>query len=193
MYTIQELCDRYQITSRNTLYSRLSSLKRKGIEINLVKYKGKSFAQGELTKILDEQDQWLKNGGTLDNFEVAIATSVTVEAEERTTVGVLPRTALVQEEDTVQRTSAITPELIKELAIAISDILAPYLPKQDPFWYLDKLQALAASGVQISTSEVKYLIGVTPRGKVFQRGSFKFVKVGKIGRESGWKVELSSK
>ena len=40
----------------------------------------------------------------------------------------------------------------------------------------------------ISTSDVKELTGSTPHGDTFIWANFEFVKVGKVGRESGWRV-----
>lgn len=41
----------------------------------------------------------------------------------------------------------------------------------------------------LPTSKVKELIGIKPRGEVFERGNFRFVKYGKIGSEAAWKVK----
>lgn len=63
----------------------------------------------------------------------------------------------------------------------------------DPLWYLAKLETARASDWELTTSQVKDLIGVKPkcdRGKnTFRRGSFIFVKSGKIGNQTSWKVK----
>ncbi|MEN9567487.1 MAG: hypothetical protein RLZZ69_2683 [Cyanobacteriota bacterium] len=63
----------------------------------------------------------------------------------------------------------------------------------DPLWYLGKLEIARASGWELTTSQVKELIGVKPSckqgKKTFKRGSFIFVKTGKIGNQTSWKVQ----
>ncbi len=62
--TVQELCSRYKIKSRKTLYSRLSAL-----EMTLAKDdRGRSYATSEQIELLDQLEEHLKDGGTLSNF-----------------------------------------------------------------------------------------------------------------------------
>ena len=203
MYTVQELCDRYQLSSRNSLYSRINSLKEKGIEAEFVKYKGKSFADNELTSILDEQDKWLKNGGTLDNFERAIATSVSIvepqykedevhleDGQDEISLG--SRGASRSGEEVKEIAFVIEGKSIIDVARAIATEIAPYLPPRDPLWQLERLRWCAEEKMQLTTTQVKELIGVKPRGDRLIRGSFTFSRIGKIGRESAWRVENKS-
>ena len=63
----------------------------------------------------------------------------------------------------------------------------------DPLWSLERLERASSMGWELTTSQVKELIGASPncdRGRnSFRRGSFVFVKSGKIGRQTSWKVE----
>ena len=56
-----------------------------------------------------------------------------------------------------------------------------------------ELERARASGWELTTSQVKDLIGVKPsckKGKqTFKRGSFIFVKSGRIGNQTSWKVQ----
>ena len=175
MLSIQELCDRYSIASRNSLYNRLNSLKSKGIDVELVKDKGKSFAGQLLIDVLDQQDKWLNEGGILDNFQPVEE----VEINQ------------MRDRDIIPITLPSTNDLIlNSIAIALTKIAESNKPQRDPLWHVEQLMLAAKFKIQLSTSQVKQIIGVKPRGEVFQRGSFKFIKVGKIGRESAWVVDF---
>ena len=52
----------------------------------------------------------------------------------------------------------------------------------------DELEKAAEKGYLISTSEIMGLLGAKPKGKVWERGSFKFAAVAKIGKQTAWKV-----
>ena len=71
---VQELCDRYNIKSRKSLYSRLD-----GLGITLAKDGNKSYATDEQVKLLDQQDEHIKNGGTIKNFVPTTHAEVTVD------------------------------------------------------------------------------------------------------------------
>lgn len=58
--------------------------------------------------------------------------------------------------------------------------------------YLECLDRAAAQNWLLTSKEVKKLIGVSPIGARYVRGSFVFVKCGKIGRSRSWKVEKIS-
>ena len=61
--------------------------------------------------------------------------------------------------------------------------------QSNPISHWENLQKAADHEWLLSTSEVKELIGVKPRGSPFVRGAFKFTKCGKIGKQSAWSVE----
>ena len=173
MLSIQELCDRYSIASRNSLYNRLNSLRSKGIDVELVKDKGKSFAGQLLIDVLDQQDKWLNEGGILDNFQPVEEVEISSSAD----------TDMVP----IQHSKD---DLIDSIAKAIILIAENNSQQRDPLLFVKQLMLAAKFKIQLSSSQVKQIIGVKPRGEVFQRGSFKFIKVGKIGRESAWIVDF---
>lgn len=76
----------------------------------------------------------------------------------------------------------------KSLEEILKRISQPY----DPTWYMVTLERAANSKWILSTSEVKQLIGVEPRIKkgknTFKRGCFVFIKCGKVGNQTGWRV-----
>ncbi len=70
----------------------------------------------------------------------------------------------------------------------------PYslLSQNENLTLLERLETARAPEWELTTSQVKELIGVKPKcqkgKKTFKRGSFIFVKSGKIGNETAWKV-----
>jgi hypothetical protein len=74
--------------------------------------------------------------------------------------------------------------LVKEIALAIS----AKTTQTSPAKRLADLEKIANNGWLISTAEVKQLIGAKPSGERFTRGSFAFIRSGKIGGQNAWKV-----
>lgn len=180
---VQELCDRYDIKSRKSLYSRLD-----GLGITLAKDGNKSYATDEQVKLLDQQDEHLKNGGTLKNFVPTAIAEVTVDNTSQN----LDTTSIVE---TTQHNTQLSTQsiLLGDIVKAVSSAIAEKMTPPDPLWYLGRLEIARASGWELTTSQVKELIGVQPSckqgKKTFRRGSFVFVKTGKIGNQTSWKVQ----
>lgn len=171
---IAELEHRYGIT-RKPLYDRL-----KALNIKLAKDGNRAYANEEQIKLLDQQNKHIKNGGTLKNFVPITHAEVTVD-----TASIVETT----QHNSQLTTQSETTQLITNLSQAIAEKMQPV----DPLWYLGRLEAARASGWELTTSQIKSLIGVKPtcpKGKkTYKRGSFVFVKVGKIGRQTAWKVQ----
>ena len=81
--------------------------------------------------------------------------------------------------------SELSTATLIELVSAIAQAMHP---PTDPLAYLEHLERAAAHDWYLSTSEVKALIGVTPKGKRFGRRGFVFLNSGKAGRSIEWKV-----
>jgi len=86
-----------------------------------------------------------------------------------------------------ERLTEITQSLIN-----LQEILFTRLQPSNPLWYMDVLERAYALGWVLTTEEVEELIGVKPRceaGKSsYQRGCWVFVKAGKMGLHTGWRV-----
>ena len=119
---VSELCDRYEIKSRKSLYSRLD-----GLGITLDKDGNKSFATEEQVKLLDQQNEHLKNGGTLKNFVPTTHAQVTVHDTDYN-----PETTSIVE------TTQHTPQLSTQLVLLgdIIQAIAEKMTPSDPLWYL---------------------------------------------------------
>jgi hypothetical protein len=72
-------------------------------------------------------------------------------------------------------------ELVKEIATAIK-------PAADPLQHYEALERAAANQWILTTTEVKSLIGTTPKGDEYTYGAFAFVRAGRLGRSAGWRV-----
>lgn len=72
---------------------------------------------------------------------------------------------------------------IELLGDRIASKLKPHSKDEALLWY-------GENKILISSAQVKELIGVSPKGQEFVRGSFKFIKSGKIGNQSAWRVKI---
>ncbi|WP_044290953.1 hypothetical protein [Rivularia sp. PCC 7116] len=74
----------------------------------------------------------------------------------------------------------------------LEDIVFSRLQPSNPLWYMDILERAQANAWVLTTEEVEDLIGVKPRceaGKSsYQRGCWMFLKAGKMGSQTGWRV-----
>ncbi len=183
---IKELCDRYNLNSRKSLYRRLN-----GLGIQLAKKNNKSYATEEQIALLDQQNEHIKQGGSIDNFEPVKVAEVTVHNTATEQNGNTDISSLVETQ--LHSTQLqITPELLENVVEAISNAIASKMTPPSPLWFMAELERARASDWKLTTSQVKDLIGVKPKcqkgKKTFKRGSFIFVKCGKIGNETAWKV-----
>lgn len=167
---IKELLEHYNI-KRTALYDRLKAA-------NITPNKdqnNRSYITQEDLKKLDAVDWWLKDGGSLKTF--MLDSPVEVIKEENLDIIDNPSVPI---ESIIELTKAILQQ-----------------QKPDPITQLEKkyrfLAWAASTKTILSTKEVKILIQVTPKGTQFKRGSFTFIKVGKIGNQSAWKIDLMQK
>lgn len=89
-----------------------------------------------------------------------------------------------------QQVAAIAQSLA-QLEATIASRLQPF----NPLWYMQVLEQAATENWLLSTEEVEHLIGVKPKcyssQTAFQRGCWTFVKTGKMGAQTGWRVMKS--
>lgn len=104
--------------------------------------------------------------------------------------------------DTVQKESQVNDstkqwidESLAEIAESLrnlEDIVFSRLQPSNPLWYMDILERAQANAWVLTTEEVEDLIGVKPRCEAgknsYQRGCWVFVKAGKMGSQTGWRV-----
>jgi hypothetical protein len=84
------------------------------------------------------------------------------------------------------------PDLALGEVVQLVEAIARHLRPAEPLQHLKELELAATSGWLLSSSEVEGLVGCKPRvqkgEQQFTRGSFSFVRSGKIGNQSAWKV-----
>jgi hypothetical protein len=161
-HPISELQQRYSLTSRQAVYDRMKALAIEPIA------RGKLSSE-QLDK-LDKLDKHLKSGGTLSDFE-----SSRTEVIEAGSIEPAAATAINQERENFL-------ELIEAIA-------RHFQQQREPLQHYAALEQAACCAWILTTSEVSGLIGVKPTGDRFERGSFAFVRSGKVGAQTGWKVE----
>ena len=160
LHSIASLQERYNLSSKQSVYDRIKALLIEPIA------RGK-ISSDQLDK-LDKLDKHLKSGGTLSDFESSRTEIFKIEAIEPAATNL-----------TNDRENFL--ELIEAIARHIA-------ATRDPLQHYASLERAIASAWLLSSSEVRSLIGVAPKGDRYQRGNFVFIRTGKIGAQSAWRV-----
>jgi hypothetical protein len=161
-YPIASLQERYSLSSKQSVYDRIKALSIEPVA------RGK-ISSDQLDK-LDKLDKHLKSGGTLSDFESS-------------------RTEIFRAEAVIEPATATVINQDRENFLELIEVIARHIAAtRDPLQHYAALERAIATGWILSTAEVRSLIGVKPRGDQFQRGSFVFVKSGKIGNQAAWRV-----
>ena len=137
--TVSQLCDRYNLNSRKSLYTRLKGV---GIE-ELTKKNNKSIATEEQIKLLDQQHEHLKNGGTIRNFVPTTRAEVTAlkdTASHIDNTSSNPDISGIVE--TTQHNAQLTtqPQLLGDIVQAVTSAIANKMQPSDPLWYMTILE-----------------------------------------------------
>jgi len=164
---IQELCDRYLLKSRQSIYEWA-----KALNIKLGKDESnKVYATPEQVELFDELSEHLKAGNSIKSFTPLVKTVVSFSPD------VVSLSA-----DTITEPSHSS-DLV-DLVNAIASL-------KSPISHHEELEKACINNWLLSTSEIKQLgFSVSCKnGKAYcDRGCWRFIKVGKVGHESSWKV-----
>ena len=99
-----------------------------------------------------------------------------------------PEPKIESNQQLAQQLSAIADSLVK-----LEKTLASRLQPSNPLWYMDVLEKAETANWILTTDEVEHLIGIKPQchhdETAFHRGSWVFIKAGKIGAQTGWQVQ----
>lgn len=172
LHAVSSLQERYDLASRQAIYDRITALGIKQVS------RGKLSTE-QLDK-LDKLDKWLK-------------------ANPHKAIADFPQEPEVISPDLViSDQSSVTGELSSEVVdnsqqsfdlLELAELFARHLSKmRDPLQHYAALERAIASSWLLSSSEVRALIGVKPSGDRFHRGSFIFIRAGKIGAQAAWRV-----
>ncbi|NEP69029.1 hypothetical protein [Moorena sp. SIO3A5] len=190
-FPLKDLQSRYNI-GRTALYERL---KHANIKAN--KEGTRSFVSGEQLEELDRLHNHLEGGGTFEDFESLPTGEFIGNSQEAISLNSSPDSSV-----DVHRTSSWEAErealevLIDAIASGIERANINRIQPVNPIGYMEQLKMAAEEGWLLTTSEVKELIKVKPHTRkgedTYRRGSWVFVKSGKIGRETAWRVEQAT-
>ncbi len=160
---VKELCDRYKLQSRKSLYSRLEA-----VGLKLPKDDdGKAYATEPMIQELDDLDLHIKNGGSLKNYTPV--TSVTTHLESTDNSDILDNTTQTTQL-TTQETTQMSREELLEIIEILGTAIASRLQPIDPIAYNHSLEQAQEQNWILSSKEVKQLIGIKPscpKGETF--------------------------
>lgn len=166
-FPVAALLDRYNL-GKQAVYNRIDAL-----DIKTFKQGNKSYITASDVELLDHLHDHISAGGKMDDFKS-------------------PKAELMSSPVDVSILSTGQPDLALGEVVQLVEALARHLRPAEPLQHLKELELAATSGWLLSSSEVEGLIGYKPRVKKgeqqFTRGSFSFVRSGKIGNQSAWKV-----
>ena len=164
-FPVSELQNRSNIGIQ-AVYNRLEAL-----SIKPNKEGNRSYITADQVRLLDDLHSHIKAGGTMTNF-----TPGSIERVNRPVSPVGASSLPLQAAN------------FEELVRAIAAVIKP----TEPLQYMEVLERAAEKEWLLSTSEVRALIGVKPKTKkgedTYKRGSWLFVKSGKIGGQTAWRV-----
>lgn len=84
-------------------------------------------------------------------------------------------------------------EAIADALDELKTTLVPRLQPVNPLWYMDVLEKAETANWILTTEEIEQLIGIKPHchhdETSYRRGSWVFIKAGKIGAQLGWRVK----
>lgn len=206
-YTIKEVLDRYNLKTRQSFYNWT-----KALELEVQKdIDGKNIVTEEQVKLLDELSEHLKNGGTLKSFipttqplltEVVHSTidnTIDDNQRENKDNNLHDITTKITNTEVVKSTLDITInnenrqlDLFELIGYAVKTTVKEMKMATSPISHWDELNKAEKNGYILTTLEIRELLGVKPTGNEWVRGAFKFIKVGKIGNQSAWKIEKMS-
>jgi len=192
--TIKDFESRYNVT-RSNIYNRINGLKEKGYPMEPEKQGGKSVFNADQIALMDSLDSYIKGGGTIGNFselERPVGQTELSYKTQDTQSKLKPADPAPLTFGMGAMIEAIASKVLSILDLRQTEQPTPQHtpPAADPLANLKALQEACDQGWLLSSSQLAPLVGLKSiHGKEFDRYGFKFVKVGKNGAESAWKVE----
>ena len=177
-FPVSELPARYDV-ARSQIYARLDALKQRDESLGPEKRGKKSYVDEALLNLLDSMHVLIKQGETVSDAADRV---LSVEPQTR------PMSP-VRQLDRTQDTSIVYQEQPSELAVLLSAI-ASQQKQPDMLDRYRQLDEIAEKGWELPTHEISEILGLkTLSGTEFERHGFKFIRCGKVGSQSAWKVE----
>jgi hypothetical protein len=151
--------------------------------------------RGSLAPTETEEDIWAdlseKPAETSPQPLPSLETSLTEAAQVSPVQDLSPKTDLPNLSTDEQINRHL--ETIAEALSRLSETLTSFVqPPADPLWYMETLERANAGNWILTSGKIEKLIGVKPTcpkgSESFQRGSWIFIKAGKVGTQTGWRV-----
>ncbi|WP_414528444.1 hypothetical protein [Nodularia chucula] len=187
-FPVTALQDRYAI-GKQAVYNRLEAL-----DIKPFKQGNKSYVHATDVELLDQLHQHIKDGGKMDDFKSPRSVDTMDTPTGQVDISFSPLDRVDTSSLTTGQSETAASELIAlvEAIAPLAEGIARHLKPSDPLQHLKALEEAAKAGWILSSTEVEDLIGCKPKLKEgeqqFVRGSFGFVKSGRVGNQSGWRV-----
>lgn len=184
-YSVVDLVTRYGV-SKSNIYNRLHALADRGHAMEPEKQGKTAIYNADQVALMDQLDQHLAAGGTLANFGEDISPT--------SPVGQIQKSYRTQDRSESTPAALGIASMVDAIATKLlalqSDRPGAAPPSSDPLANLKALQEACDRGWLLSSSQLSPLVGLkSVHGKEFERYGFKFIKAGKNGAESAWKVE----
>ena len=181
-FPVSQLQSRFNI-GKQAVYNRLDAL-----DIKPFKEGNRSYLKPEQLELLDKLHEYVTQGGTMAEFKSQLdKVDSPLDTVDSKVDGLDALVKSNQSNDLELLVQVISASVEKALTSGKS---------KSPLWYMKELKEATEEGWLLTTSQIQELIGVKPKTKkgenTYTRGSFSFVKSGKIGTQTAWKVKCTS-
>jgi hypothetical protein len=182
-FPVSQLQNRFSI-GKQAVYNRLDAL-----DIKPFKEGNKSYITADQLQLLDRLHEHINQGGTMAEFPKSTASPVD---SLKSPVDKSDSPVEIVETGMNLSTANNLEALVQVVSTGVEKAIATSTEAKSPLWYMVELKRAADEGWLLTTKEVKDLIGVKPNTKkgekTYKRGNWLFIKSGRIGNQTAWKV-----
>ena len=180
-FPVSQLQSRFSL-GKQAVYNRLQQL-----GIKPFKEGNRSYITADQLQLLDQLHEHINQGGTMAEFKK----SSTVD-KAQSPVDIVESPVDIVETGMTKSAANNLELMVQVVSTGVEKAIASSVQAKSPLWYMGELKRATDEGWLLTTKEVQELIGVKPRttkgSNTYTRGSFSFVKSGKIGGQTAWKV-----
>jgi hypothetical protein len=194
-FPVSELQNRFSL-GKQAVYNRLDAL-----GIKPFKEGNRSYITADQLQLLDQLHEHINQGGTMAEFKKSAASPVD-KSESPADKQISPVDKSESPVEIVETgmnhyTANNLEVLVQVVSTGVEKAIATSTQAKSPLWYMVELKRATDEGWLLTTKEVKDLIGVKPKTKkgenTYKRGNWLFIKSGKIGNQTAWKVTKEEK
>jgi hypothetical protein len=189
--TIKDFESRYGV-ARSNIYNRIDGLKKLGYAMEPEKLGGKSIFNADQLAVMDRLDAHLKTGEAIATFpgvESVLSVSQDKPQSSYRTQDRLAYNAIGTKPYDAAPAALGMASLVDAIVTKLVDAY-PQPSYTDPLANLRMIQEACDRGWLLSSGQLAPLLGrKSLPSKDFDRYGFRFVKAGKNGAESAWRIE----